>query len=90
MQSTPRPLTLLPVQLQGGPEVCDHNLVSVDESDHILGVGGVQKEVEEGHGIWWLSWWYVHPGCRNQGIGKALMEESLRWVRDRSGRKSWC
>ena len=73
--------------LYAGPEVRDHNLVSVDGSDRIIGVGGVQRNDEEGDGIWWLSWWYVRPSHQNQGIGSALMEESLRRVRDRKGRK---
>lgn len=69
------------------PEVCAHDFVSVDESDRIIGVGGVQKDDGEGEGIWWLSWWYVDPSHQGQGIGKALMRKSLRWVRDQNGRK---
>jgi ribosomal protein S18 acetylase RimI-like enzyme len=72
---------------EGNAEACDRDFVSVDGSDSIIGVGGVQKDDEEGDGIWWLNWWYVHPSHQNQGIGNALMEESLRWVRDQKGRK---
>ena len=72
---------------EDAPEVWDHNFVSVDGSDNIIGVGGVQKDDEEGDGVWWLSWWYVHPSYQDQGIGKALMEKSLQCVRDQKGRK---
>ena len=72
---------------QDGPEICAHDFVSVDGSDRVIGVGGVQKEDGEGEGIWWLSWWYVDPGHQDRGVGKALMGRALRWVRDQSGRK---
>lgn len=36
-------------------KVCDHNFVSVDGSNNIIGVGGVRKDDEEGDGVWWLS-----------------------------------
>jgi ribosomal protein S18 acetylase RimI-like enzyme len=72
---------------EGDPEADHRDFVSVDGSGSIIGVGGVHKDDEEGDGIWWLSWWYVHPGHQNRGVGSALMEESLRWVRDWKGRK---
>ncbi|MHC4249233.1 MAG: GNAT family N-acetyltransferase [Planctomycetota bacterium] len=63
------------------------DFVAVDASGGVIGVGGVQEDDGEGDGVWWLSWWYVHPGRQGRGIGGALMERSLRWVRERKGRK---
>ncbi|MHC5057630.1 MAG: GNAT family N-acetyltransferase [Planctomycetota bacterium] len=63
------------------------DFVAVDTSDGIIGVGGVLEDGGEGDRVWWLSWWYVHPGHQGRGVGGALMERSLRWVRERKGRK---
>ncbi|MBN4071933.1 GNAT family N-acetyltransferase [bacterium AH-315-F18] len=56
--------------------VWDHDFVSVDRSGNIIGVGGIQKDDEEGDGIWWLSWWYVHPSHQGHGIGKVCIHET--------------
>jgi len=72
---------------EDGLAISAHDFVCVDGSDRVIGIGGVQRDDGEGDGIWWLSWWYVDPAHQDQGVGKALMEESLRWARDRKARK---
>jgi len=68
-------------------EIVDRHFVAVNDDGKILGVGGVMEDPEEGDGIWWLGWFYIHPQQQHQGLGEKLLERSLAWVREEDGRK---
>lgn len=70
-------------------EVGDQHFVALDDAGEVIGVGGAMEDNEEGYGIWWLGWFYVHPDHQHQGVGAALLERSLAWAREHEGRKMY-
>jgi GNAT superfamily N-acetyltransferase len=59
-------------------------LVAVDETDRVLGTASVILEIGAYSDlVGEFGRLAVHPDARNQGVGRLLMEERLRRVRDR-------
>jgi GNAT superfamily N-acetyltransferase len=65
----------------------DRHFVALSDEGAVVGVGGAEEDPEEGDRIWWLGWFYVHPGWQRQGVGEALLARSLDWARSKGGRK---
>ncbi len=60
--------------------------VALDDN-MVVGVCGVDKDVEEGVDVWWLGWFYVDASSRGGGVGKALFDRSVRFARKHGARK---
>ena len=61
-------------------------LIAVDESDQPVGFVELfirpYAEGCETDRVAYLEGWYVEPGCRRQGVGRALIEASGQWGRE--------
>ena len=58
----------------------------LEEGGQIIGVTGAQPDLDA-QGIAWLSWTYLHPEVKSQGVGRMMVDEMLAILRANNVRK---
>jgi GNAT superfamily N-acetyltransferase len=55
--------------------------VAIDENKNVYGTTGIYSYKKDENEAVWLAWFCVHPEKRGQGIGKQLIEHSIKIAR---------